>query len=172
MRRKIKKEIKGMIQTMSAAHEHVLFLLENKRIAEANDLLSQCQDCAAHIGESIEKSEGMDTKAVSYLETYCEHLYTMSRMIDRKKLSGIKRQLDGCLRQTEYEIDEVIPLDKLKIAFMPYKASMWDCMESVWEAADADEECDAYVVPIPYYERNDKGGAEKLCYEGDRKSVV
>lgn len=167
MRRKIKKEIKGMIQTMSAAHEHVLFLLENKRIAEANDLLSQCQDCAAHIGESIEKSEGMDTKAVSYLETYCEHLYKMSRMIDRKKLSGIKRQLDGCLRQTEYEIDEVIPLDKLKIAFMPYKASMWDCMESVWEAADADEECDAYVVPIPYYERNDKGGAEKLCYEGD-----
>lgn len=167
MRRKIKKEIKGMIQTMSAAHEHVLFLLENKRIAEANDLLSQCQDCAAHIGESIEKSEGMDTKAVSYLETYCEHLYTMSRTIDRKKLSGIKRQLDGCLRQTEYEIDEVIPLDKLKIAFMPYKASMWDCMESVWEAADADEECDAYVVPIPYYERNDKGGAEKLCYEGD-----
>lgn len=167
MRRKIKKEIKGMIQTMSEAHEHVRFLLENKHIAEANDLLSQCQDCAAHIGESIEKSEGMDTKAVSYLETYCEHLYTMSRTIDRKKLSGIKRQLDGCLRQTEYEIDEVIPLDKLKIAFMPYKASMWDCMESVWEAADADEECDAYVVPIPYYERNDKGGAEKLCYEGD-----
>lgn len=156
-----------MIQTMSAAHEHVLFLLENKRIAEANDLLSQCQDCAAHIGESIEKSEGMDTKAVSYLETYCEHLYKMSRMIDRKKLSGIKRQLDGCLRQTEYEIDEVIPLDKLKIAFMPYKASMWDCMESVWEAADADEECDAYVVPIPYYERNEQGGAEKFCYEGD-----
>lgn len=167
MRRKIKKEIKGMIQTMSEAHEHVLFLLENKRIAEANDLLLQCQECAAHIGESIEKSEGMDTKAVSYLETYCEHLYTMSRTIDRKKLSGIKRQLDGCLRQTEYEIDEVILLDKLKIAFMPYKASMWDCMESVWEAADADEECDAYVVPIPYYERNDKGGAEKLCYEGD-----
>ena len=167
MRRKIKKEIKGMIQTMSAAHEHVLFLLENKRIAEANDLLSQCQDCAAHIGDSIEKSEGMDTKAVSYLETYCEHLYKMSRMIDRKKLSGIKRQLDGCLRQTEYEIDEVIPLDKLKIAFMPYKASMWDCMESVWEAADADEECDAYVVPIPYYERNEQGGAEKFCYEGD-----
>jgi len=167
MRRKIKKEIKGIIQTMSEAHEHVLFLLENKRIAEANDLLLQCQECAAHIGESIEKSEGMDTKAVSYLETYCEHLYTMSRMIDRKKLFGIKRQLDGCLRQTEYEIDEVIPLDKLKIAFMPYKASMWDCMESVWEAADADEECDAYVVPIPYYERNEQGGAEKFCYEGD-----
>lgn len=167
MRRKIKKEIKGIIQTMSMAHEHVLFLLKKKYIAEVNDLLSQCQDCAAHIGESIEKSEGMDTKAVSYLETYCEYLYKMSRMIDRKKIPGIKRQLDDCLKQVQYEIDEVISLDKLKIVFMPYKASMWDCMESVWEAADADEECDAYVVPIPYYERNDKGGAEKLCYEGD-----
>ena len=57
MRRKIKKEIKGIIQTMSMAHEHVLFLLKKKYIAEVNDLLSQCQDCAAHIGESIEKSE-------------------------------------------------------------------------------------------------------------------
>lgn len=167
MRKKVKKEIKGIIQTMLEAHEHAVFLLQNKRIAEANDILSQCQDCAAHIGESIEKSEGMDTKAVSHLETYCDCLFKMSRTIDKKKLMGLKRQLDNGLKQAEYEIDENIPLDRMKIVFMPYKASMWDCMESVWEAADADEECDAYVVPIPYYERNEQGGAEKFCYEGD-----
>lgn len=167
MRKKIKKEIKGIIQTMSEAHEHAFFLLQNKRIAEANDILSQCQDCAVHIGESIEQSEGMDIKAVSHLETYCEHLFKMSRTIEKKKLNGLKRQLDSSLKQVEYEIDENIPQDRLKIVFLPYKASMWDCMESVWEAADADEECDAYVVPIPYYERNEQGGAEKFCYEGD-----
>lgn len=167
MRKRIKKEIKGIIQTMSEAHEHVVFLLQNKRIAEANDILSQCQDCAVHIGESIERSEGMDTKAVSHLENYCEHLFKMSRTIEKKKLNGLKRQLDSGLKQVEYEIDENIPQDRLKIVFMPYKATMWDCMESVWEAADADEECDAYVVPIPYYERNEQGGAEKFCYEGD-----
>lgn len=167
MRKKVKKEIKGIIQTMLEAHEHAVFLLQNKRIAEANDILSQCQDCAAHIGESIEKSEGMDTKAVSHLETYCDCLFKMSRTIEKKKLMGLKRQLDNGLKQAEYEIDENIPLDRMKIVFMPYKASMWDCMESVWEAADADEECDAYVVPIPYYERNEQGGAEKFCYEGD-----
>lgn len=167
MRKKIKEEIKGIIQTMSEAHEHVVFLLQNKRIAEANDILSQCQDCAVHIGESIEQSEGMDTKAVSHLENYCEHLFKMSRTIEKKKLNGLKRQLDSGLKQVEYEIDENIPQDRLKIVFMPYKASMWDCMESVWEAAEADEECDVYVVPIPYYERNEQGGAEKFCYEGD-----
>lgn len=167
MRKKIKKEIKGIIQTMSEAHEHAFFLLQNKRIAEANDILSQCQDCAVHIGESIEQSEGMDTKAVSHLENYCEHLFKMSRTIEKKKLNGLKHQLDSSLKQVEYEIDVNIPQDRLKIVFLPYKASMWDCMESVWEAADADEECDAYVVPIPYYERNEQGGAEKFCYEGD-----
>ena len=29
---------------------------------------------------------------------------------------------------------------------------MWDSLESVWQAADADPDCDAYVVPIPYYD--------------------
>ncbi len=167
MRKKIKKEIKGIIRTMLEAHEHVLFLIQNKGIAEANNLLLQCQECAEHIGESIEQSEGMDTKAVSHLETYCDYLFKMSRTIEKKKLKGLKHQLDSCLRQVEYEIDENIPQNRLKIVFMPYKASMWDCMESVWEAADADKECDAYVVPIPYYERNEQGGAERLCYEGD-----
>ncbi len=167
MRRKIRKDIKNMIQTMLEAHNHVTFLLQNKRIREARDLLSQCQECAVYIGESIEKNEGMDTQAVSYLETYCEQLYNMSRCIDRKRITGLKRQLDAGLYHVVYEIDEEFPSDKLKVVFMPYNASMWDCMESVWEAAAADEHCEAYVVPIPYYERDKNGEMQKECYDGD-----
>lgn len=167
MRKKIKKEIRGIIKTLLEAHEYVIFLLQNKRIAEANDILSQCQDCAAHIGESIEQSEGMDTIAVSLLESYCELLFKMSSTIEKKRLNSLKHQLDIGLQQVEYEITYNIPQDRLKIVFLPYKASMWDCMESVWEAANADEECDTYVVPIPYYERNEHGEAEKFCYEGE-----
>ena len=37
-----------------------------------------------------------------------------------------------------------------KVVFMPYKASMWDSLESVWMAADKDERCEALVVPITY----------------------
>ena len=36
------------------------------------------------------------------------------------------------------------------VVFMPYKSSMWDCMESVWQAACEDSDCVPYVVPIPY----------------------
>ena len=40
---------------------------------------------------------------------------------------------------------------KKEIFFLPYKASMWDSLESVWKAADKDKEhCIAYVMPIPY----------------------
>lgn len=54
---------------------------------------------------------------------------------------------------------------KKEIVFLPYKASMWDSLESVWQAAyDDKEHCNAYVVPIPYCDRNpDMTAAEWHC---------
>ena len=48
---------------------------------------------------------------------------------------------------------------------MSYKDSMWDSLESVWQAAYADKEhCNAYVVPIPYADRKpDMTVAEWHC---------
>lgn len=44
-----------------------------------------------------------------------------------------------------------------KVVFMPYKASMWDSLESVWMAADKDKRWEAVVVPITHYElENDR----------------
>ncbi len=44
---------------------------------------------------------------------------------------------------------------KKEIVFLPYKAAMWDSLESIWRAAYEDKEhCNAYVVPIPYADRN------------------
>ena len=44
---------------------------------------------------------------------------------------------------------------KKDIVFLPYKASMWDSLESVWRAAAEDSEhCNTYVIPIPYADRN------------------
>ncbi len=43
---------------------------------------------------------------------------------------------------------------KKDIVFLPYKASMWDSLESIWQAACEDKEhCNAYVIPIPYADR-------------------
>nr|WP_302167733.1 hypothetical protein [uncultured Schaedlerella sp.] len=165
MKRKTKKDIESIMQTMLDAHSHVVFLLESKQISKALDLLAQCQECALNIGKAIEKSEGIDTQAVLYLEEYCEHLYKMSRTFDKKGISAFKLMLDNALHCVQCEIEN-IPLERLKIVFMPYKVSMWDCMESVWRAAKEDEECDTYVVPIPYYEKDQQGNIKEMCYEG------
>lgn len=43
-----------------------------------------------------------------------------------------------------------LPVKKL-VVFLPYKASMWDSLESIWRAAAADKEhCETLVIPIPY----------------------
>ena len=58
---------------------------------------------------------------------------------------------------------------KKEIVFLPYNAAMWDSLESVWRAADEDKErCVAYVVPIPYAERNPDGSAAEWRCERDQ----
>lgn len=55
---------------------------------------------------------------------------------------------------------------KMKVAFFPYKISMWDSLESIWEAAMTDERCECQLVPIPYYTRNEAGKLIAEHYEG------
>lgn len=54
-----------------------------------------------------------------------------------------------------------------KVVFMPYKASMWDSLESVWMAADKDDRCEAIVVPITYYELDSNQNPVKKVNERD-----
>lgn len=54
-----------------------------------------------------------------------------------------------------------------KVVFMPYKASMWDSLESIWMAADKDERCEALVVPITYYELDNNQNLIKKVNERD-----
>lgn len=58
---------------------------------------------------------------------------------------------------------------KKEIVFLPYKASMFDSMESVWKVAYEDREhCHAYVIPIPYADRNPDGSVAKWHCESDQ----
>jgi len=44
---------------------------------------------------------------------------------------------------------------KREALFLPYKVSMWDSLESIYLAAKEDPNWDAFVMPIPYYDRKD-----------------
>ena len=45
------------------------------------------------------------------------------------------------------------------VVFMPYHASMWDSLHSIWVAAEADPRVEAIVVPVPYTDRMPNGHA-------------
>ena len=129
-------------------------------------LLADCQDAAISLGENLEKILGQDTEIVTELETYCENLYQMTLLLEHPKQSKeLVRTLGLQLAKIRHMIETQIP-DRLEAVFLPYKVSMWDSLESIWMAADADPDCDAYVIPIPYYDKNPDGSVRKEHYEG------
>lgn len=60
----------------------------------------------------------------------------------------IKKALDVFFQQIQEENETY------RVLFLPYKYSMWDSFESIFEAAKKDENCEAYVMPIPYYDKD------------------
>ncbi len=45
---------------------------------------------------------------------------------------------------------------------MTYKYSMLGSFESIFEAAKEDEDCEAYVMPIPYYDKDQEGNLTEM----------
>jgi len=63
--------------------------------------------------------------------------------------------------QQEKEVDR-------EILFLPYKASMWDSLESIWSAAKDDPHCECVVMPIPYFDKKMDKSFGEMHYEGER----
>lgn len=129
-------------------------------------LLADMQNLAIAFGTRVEKLKGLETGTVAELEKYCECLFLVNESIGMAEAADAIKNLTMQLEQVKSAFEVDFP-DKKEIVFLPYKASMWDSLESVWKAADADPECDAYVIPIPYYDKNPDGTFGTLHYEGD-----
>jgi len=167
MRNNIKNNLLELVQTMKELCGEILREYEWKHTAYLLDLLEQGQQAAVSMGETIEKFEGEGTEAVASLETFCEHMYLVSEMAGAGKISVSKehRFLDKLLLNIENGIRH-LPVT-YEIAFFPYKASMWDCMESIYLAAVKDVDCHVSVVPIPYYDVIQGGRLGQMHYEGN-----
>ncbi len=167
MERCRKKDILALIHTMMEANESVVKALPADP-QKLNDVFIQCQDAAMQIGTQLENFGDKYAPIVNILEDYCEKVYQMSIVTSdgnacRKLSKKIRKQLTDLQNCIQYEMPE----DRKEVVFLPYKVSMWDSLESVWKAADADENTDAYVIPIPYYDKNPDGSFREEHYEGD-----
>lgn len=169
MRKLQKNQIISTIGLLEKAHDAIKKAMDVGNPDAALTLLEQCQDSAIQIGGMIEESEGEGFATVELLENYCELLYLTYESIRQQQPVNVGKTYKNLRRELiriENSVKNDIPV-RTSAVFLPYKASMWDSLESVWKAADADPDCDAYVVPIPYFDKNPDGSFSRMHYEGE-----
>lgn len=145
-------------------------MIQAGKKAEAMDVLAQCQDAAIDLGETIEQTEGEGLATVACLEEYCESVYQVyEKLRQGQSIQAEKtyKHLRNALQKIKNSAEQDVKV-RTEVVFLPYKASMWDSLESVWKAADEDPDCDAYVIPIPYFDKNPDGSFKEEHYEGDQ----
>ncbi|MDE6568246.1 MAG: hypothetical protein K2K70_11015 [Lachnospiraceae bacterium] len=168
MRKAQKAQAEEFVRLLEQAHNEIKEVMDTGKNSIAADLLAQCQEGAMKLGELIEKTEGEGFSTICLLERYCELVYQIHEELNEEKVinaNNAYKKLRKALIQIHNSIRNDIKV-RLEVVFLPYKASMWDSLESVWMAADADPNCDAYVVPIPYYDKNNDGSLGTYHYEG------
>lgn len=168
MRKYQKKQLSEKFELLHEAHQCVENIMRDEQ--NAASLLSDCQGLAIEIGTDIENIEGKDIKTIALLEDYCELCYQIS---ERKfptsytQMAGVvKKELDNNIKCAEESFKEDIE-EQTIIVFFPYKASMWDSMETIWRKYQNDDSVQTIVVPLPYYIKDQEQNKVKKCFEGE-----
>jgi hypothetical protein len=163
MRKHQQTQLFELLQTLGEAHDE---LAKQTAPGVVTALLSRCQDFALKIGEHIENIEGEGTQAVALLVEYCELAYQASVESGANHLNKLQMQLV----RIESAVRNELKPNRIEIVFFPYQLNMWDSFESIYLAAKDDPQCDAYVVPIPWFEKLPDGSLGTMHYDGDNYS--
>lgn len=166
MRKRKKEEILEIIETLRSAIVELENLMTDHKGEAALELLTECQNVAIAVGNAIEESEQTETRAVHLLEDLCEMIYSCASAETEQGQLKYCEQMAQKLVQIQDEIQSGIKTQKLAV-FLPYKASMWDSLESVWRASKEDDEWISIVMPIPYFGKNEDGTLGEMQYEGN-----
>lgn len=168
MRKYHKSQCLMLIDSIIEVQDEFVKQIEKKNITEAAVLIGDCQQAAVSVGTMIETFEGEGTEAVRFLEEYCDILFQIYEQIHTEEAVNPRKMQKLLMKKLQQAANSIWNdiRTEYEVVFLPYKASMWDSLESVWKAADADPDCTAYVVPIPYYDRKSDGSLGEMHYEG------
>lgn len=165
MKRVTKEEKVNILETLKRANRLATLSASAEQLV---GILTKSQSLAITLGEALECYGEAGESIIRMLEEYCEALFLQSQNYGNEAMQKeFQTGIDALLGLVEKEIEN-LPPEKKVVVFLPYKASMWDSLESVWKVADKDPDCNAYVVPIPYFDRNPDKSFGKMHYEGDQ----
>lgn len=157
------KEILNLITTLEEANEY-LASSEEIGLELLKQVITNCLTASENILQTLQTfGEGISYQAE--LTTYQRLLQNFLANISQAgELAYPAQTIGECLAKLTAKLSAK---HKKQVVFLPYKASMWDSLASIYEAASADPSCDAYVIPIPYFTKDEHGKLKSLHYEGD-----
>lgn len=169
MKRYKKKDLLQIVSALVQVNDSITRAAETTVLFEMEEEFAKCQETAINLGSYLETRDDMDyTPMIRILEDYCENIYQMGVNIqDENQCRKLAKKIRKQLIQLQNAITYDMPPDKKEVVFLPYKAAMWDSLESVWRATQEDRQCEAYVIPIPYFDKNPDGSFREEHYEGD-----
>ena len=123
-------------------------LLNTIREAQEAEQYAGCQEGVQICSDFIDSIAGENTETVKHLTSYYELLFRVhSGDADKNALAKLLQQIEGSVAK------ELKP-NRIEAAFLSYKASMSDSLESIYLAAKEDLNCEAFWIPIPYSEKS------------------
>lgn len=155
---KMKKKVLELTETVSEMLE-VLCQLNNPVMA-----VTDCLAALEVISTQLDQEETIPQNSIIQLQSVRKSFDVFlndATQINEKSVEVLIDQVLLLKAVFEEEIET-----KLNVVFFPYKASMWDSLETVYEAVARDKDCITQVVPIPYYQLSQNEAIP--TYEGDR----
>lgn len=146
--------------------------IQNGDSLSAEDLLANLQEDIIQLGNYIEAEYDVNDikRIIESLECACENIYNLAIELQTKgwtEAENTVETLKNSIENIRSSIECDLPSDKIKVVFFPYKAAMWDSLETIYLAAIEDNRCEVSVVPIPYYDRNQDGSFGEMHLEKD-----
>lgn len=167
-----KIEQKLLIGLVEAAVQGVAYAADTRQTDDfAADVLADCFAAFETIERTLRRIVSRDRGMV-----YWELLSRSEKCL--KKLREGLADGDHQIRQEAAERAELCLFELKKalldedeiqyvVVFLPYEASMWDSMDTIWGCAARDSRCRVYVSPIPYFERKPDHSLGQMHYDGD-----
>lgn len=158
MRSYEKKQLLSLLDTMRKAPAELLRLAALGQADAAKRLLSETRACLSSPGGLSSFSM---PETAPLLARCGKALALLTPEPDAERAGAAEEAL-----RAARESAAALRPNRLEAVFFPYMASMWDSMASVWEAAQNDPSCDAYVVPVPYFDRLPDHSLGAMHYDG------
>ena len=160
----------NMLHTMGKVHEMIGNLMEKNVYQDAMNLCSKSQEFAMTVGTAVEEQFGEGTSLVTALEGYCEEVFHMFEAIsqgEQNKALETNARLAELVNDMEKTYHDEFRTNK-SVLFVPVKEEDWKWLEALYRSEVDQGNVQAFVMPLPFYERENDGNIGEAHWEFDR----